>query len=164
MKLALTRFVIIIDDDVCFLDFGDLVLQRQRNLDTHLLRRHLETHFHILVFRWSVRQSAVSVPVTLTESRYRMIFPGCVSTLFMTSSTWMLSGTMMNPDIRPTSMMTMPVAFRPRSPDRLQNTTRQCEDGKLLIYRDTKHLFFSDGEVIFVIRGTEKQTLCDHFF
>lgn len=50
LNLALTWLIIVIDGNACFLDFGDLVLHHQRNLQTHLLSRHLETHFSFFTF------------------------------------------------------------------------------------------------------------------
>lgn len=56
----------------------------------------------------------------LTESRYTMTFPGNVSTFLTTLSVWIPSGSRTKPLSRPTSMMAIPVAFRPRPWTRLQ--------------------------------------------
>lgn len=70
----------------------------------------------------TVQSVMLHVSVKLTESRYRMTFPGCVSTLFMTSLVWTPSGDRLKPLSRPTSMIAMPVMFRPRPSDRLHVT------------------------------------------
>lgn len=101
---------------------------------TRGISRHISSvvtwkHIYILVFHCSRREREQSVitrcvSAELTESRYRMTFPGCVSTFFMTSSVWTPSGGRLKPLSRPTSMMAMPVAFRPRPSYRLQGPNR----------------------------------------
>lgn len=93
----------------------------------------LVLHFRDKAFRYIVSITQC-VSVKLTESRYRTTFPGCVSTFFKASPVGKPSGGRVKPLSRPTSMMAMPVAFRPEPSDRLQRVTRQCEDVRKLQY------------------------------
>lgn len=63
----------------------------------------------------------------LTESRYTITFPGCVSTFFTTSSIEMASCDRLKPLGSPTSMMAMPVAVRPRPSNKLHRATHDMK-------------------------------------